>query len=298
MANEWYYERNGQQHGPVIVEKLKELAASGQLQPADLVWREGMAEWAQARKVKGLFPKTPPLLPGTPPPAPPPIPKVRSGRFSKRFLGLPMWAWGCIVGSVVLLGGILLTGKIVLDSQVLTEEFYPFVPGRKWRMDLYNPSFHGRSVSVLTEYTQELNNTIFGCILEMDQVPVEKSQEPELKEHFRIHSGFVEFGCEKDGDIKWLPRIKIGARKGDTWGHADVSYTLKGFSGEGTLLRPLVTAVIEEIDFESNRTPRQREEWVFARGVGLYRRSRYVIRDKGAPVELYSEHLRSMIPGK
>lgn len=35
---------------------LKEFAQSGQLQPTDLVWREGMKDWAKAKKLKGLFP--------------------------------------------------------------------------------------------------------------------------------------------------------------------------------------------------------------------------------------------------
>ncbi len=66
MAEEWYYARDGQQHGPVNGERLKELATSGKLQPTDLVWREGMAEWAQAGTVKGLLLVTS----GGPPPLP------------------------------------------------------------------------------------------------------------------------------------------------------------------------------------------------------------------------------------
>ena len=28
---------------------------SGQLQPSDLVWKDGMGQWIEARKIKGLF---------------------------------------------------------------------------------------------------------------------------------------------------------------------------------------------------------------------------------------------------
>ncbi len=57
MANEWHYTLNGQPAAvPVGAAQLKQLAASGQLKPSDLVWQDGMLEWAPASSVKGLFP--------------------------------------------------------------------------------------------------------------------------------------------------------------------------------------------------------------------------------------------------
>lgn len=57
MANEWHYTLNGQPAAaPVSAAQLKQLAASGQLKPTDLVWQDGMLEWAPAASVKGLFP--------------------------------------------------------------------------------------------------------------------------------------------------------------------------------------------------------------------------------------------------
>jgi hypothetical protein len=57
MANEWHYTLNGQPAAtPVSAAQLKQLAASGQLKPTDLVWQDGMLEWAPAGSVKGLFP--------------------------------------------------------------------------------------------------------------------------------------------------------------------------------------------------------------------------------------------------
>jgi len=55
MSTEWYYVRNGVQTGPVSTAELKQLADGGQLRPEDLVWQDGMRDWAQAGKVKGLF---------------------------------------------------------------------------------------------------------------------------------------------------------------------------------------------------------------------------------------------------
>jgi len=62
MASEWHYTQNGQPAGaPVDGAQLRQLAASGQLKPDDLVWKEGMASWAPASSVKGLFDGTKPV---------------------------------------------------------------------------------------------------------------------------------------------------------------------------------------------------------------------------------------------
>ena len=55
MSSEWYYMQNGSACGPIGAEGLKQLAVSGNLQPSDQVWKEGMAEWAPASRIKGLF---------------------------------------------------------------------------------------------------------------------------------------------------------------------------------------------------------------------------------------------------
>ena len=68
--SQWHYSKSGQQQGPVSSEQLKQLAASGQLQPSDLVWKEGMGQWAEARRMKGLFPDAPTADSHVPPPMP------------------------------------------------------------------------------------------------------------------------------------------------------------------------------------------------------------------------------------
>jgi hypothetical protein len=68
----WYYAKDEQQQGPVTPAQLKSLANSGKLLPTDLVWKEGMADWAPASDVKGLFAfvtlPPPPPEPSTPQP--------------------------------------------------------------------------------------------------------------------------------------------------------------------------------------------------------------------------------------
>lgn len=49
----WYYGRGSTLMGPVSRETLEELARMGQLRPSDVVWTEGMADWAPASTVLG-----------------------------------------------------------------------------------------------------------------------------------------------------------------------------------------------------------------------------------------------------
>lgn len=55
MADNWYVGRNGQRTGPFSADQIRQMVASGQLGPADLLWKEGMANWAAASSVPGLF---------------------------------------------------------------------------------------------------------------------------------------------------------------------------------------------------------------------------------------------------
>jgi len=50
----WYYAQDGQRKGPVSEDALRDMARDGALQPTDLVWREGMSEWAPAAQATGF----------------------------------------------------------------------------------------------------------------------------------------------------------------------------------------------------------------------------------------------------
>ena len=54
MSNEYFYARGEEQFGPVSGGQLKALATSGELEPTDLVWKEGMPDWVEARRIKGV----------------------------------------------------------------------------------------------------------------------------------------------------------------------------------------------------------------------------------------------------
>lgn len=51
---DWFYAQHNQQHGPVTLEALVNMLQQGHLQPGDLVWREGMANWQPAGSVPEL----------------------------------------------------------------------------------------------------------------------------------------------------------------------------------------------------------------------------------------------------
>jgi uncharacterized membrane protein YhaH (DUF805 family) len=79
----WYYSVAGQQFGPVSGTELKRHAETGKITESDLVWKDGMAEWVPAKKVKGLLPVATPHAPPRQPPStdPPKIPDVTKNRF-------------------------------------------------------------------------------------------------------------------------------------------------------------------------------------------------------------------------
>jgi hypothetical protein len=58
VASMWFYKRDGKlMIGPFTSEKLKEMAATGQILPTDTVRRDGAGMMmVAARRVKGLFP--------------------------------------------------------------------------------------------------------------------------------------------------------------------------------------------------------------------------------------------------
>jgi len=55
MADAWFVGKGSERSGPFSVDVLRDMAAGGRLAPTDLVWQEGMAAWAPATSVPGLF---------------------------------------------------------------------------------------------------------------------------------------------------------------------------------------------------------------------------------------------------
>ena len=75
MSDQWYFAQTGQQFGPVAWSELRHMATGGELSPDDLVWHQGMANWAPAGWVEGLLIRPEP---------PPPRPRFACNRTARR----------------------------------------------------------------------------------------------------------------------------------------------------------------------------------------------------------------------
>jgi hypothetical protein len=105
---DWFYVKNGEQKGPVSKEFLQGLVQSGQFQRTDLVWTEGMKDWApaQAAGELGLAPSVLPQA-GAAPDAPVP-PEIN---FQGAVAAPALKPAGLAIASLVLgILGILLCG--------------------------------------------------------------------------------------------------------------------------------------------------------------------------------------------
>lgn len=60
MATQWLYERDGRANGPVSVDELRRMAASGELKPEARVCKAGTKQWVRAKNLRDLFPPAAP----------------------------------------------------------------------------------------------------------------------------------------------------------------------------------------------------------------------------------------------
>lgn len=66
----WYFSGpGGEKCGPVTAPQLRQLAREGKITSETLLWKEGLADWVPASRIKGLE-ATAPRTPGSPPPSP------------------------------------------------------------------------------------------------------------------------------------------------------------------------------------------------------------------------------------
>ncbi len=98
---QWYYSKNGTQLGPVSEGELLAKVASGEVSAADLVWKEGMADWRPAGNVPELasLRVTPPVV-NSPvvnsPYAPPAFPSAPTAGGAN----IPNYLWQSIVVTI------------------------------------------------------------------------------------------------------------------------------------------------------------------------------------------------------
>ncbi|HYV38587.1 MAG TPA: DUF4339 domain-containing protein [Gemmataceae bacterium] len=134
MDAEWYFAEKGQQHGPVTFDELRERAAAGLLQPSDLIWKTGLADWQPASSQPGLFSAA------APPAAPAPRlygdraerdDELDYARPRQRAVSGKTWRVTLFTGGALLLGGLLCCGVIGVIVFAVKEP-----PNeRSWRLD-------------------------------------------------------------------------------------------------------------------------------------------------------------------
>jgi hypothetical protein len=83
----WFFSKNGQRHGPVLVARFKQMIQSGELAPDDRVFGEGMKDWAYVHEVQDRLADVPlpvPVLPAPPDPNAPPPPTIEYYRPERK----------------------------------------------------------------------------------------------------------------------------------------------------------------------------------------------------------------------
>ncbi len=88
MAIHWFIVRDGKEHGPFSGQQLKEMAATGKLQPDDKVRRDDMQAASKASAIKGLFAsvEVTPAKPPAPTSSETPPPATKTGPSKKTLI--------------------------------------------------------------------------------------------------------------------------------------------------------------------------------------------------------------------
>ncbi len=161
----WYYEREGERHGPVTAAEILDLHRGGSLGPQSLVWREGLGDWvafaeSELAPASGDRPSPPPvpsvLSPATLPPPPLPFepftprqarlrpgfrPRIRAS-YGRAWELLKSRFWplvGCFVLASLLFG---VAAQLYLPALFL---MYPILAGFDWYILRYA---RGKEVSI------------------------------------------------------------------------------------------------------------------------------------------------------
>jgi hypothetical protein len=66
----WFYSQGNERHGPITLQELRELLASGRVGMKDLAWNESLPQWQEIQQITQLHPAIPPPLAATPTAAP------------------------------------------------------------------------------------------------------------------------------------------------------------------------------------------------------------------------------------
>jgi hypothetical protein len=124
LMADWFYAQNGQQQGPVTIEALHQMAASGQLRSGDMVWSSEMAGWQPAGQTAGVFPAgaTPPPVPiayASPAPYMGPQQSLGQNAGARWLLPVGRSGWAIAAGYLGLLSFILFPAPLALICSIV-----------------------------------------------------------------------------------------------------------------------------------------------------------------------------------
>ena len=198
MPQEWYYTKDGDRQGPITSKQLKQLAASGDLQPTDLVWTEGKDEWKPARIVKGLFQAT--IQPKTT--KPPPI-AGHSNQTAPAPTNVPTDQPGLLTRSMTKFNSLKTPQKFMVGGAVGMGAFFFLCMGLFVNTDGDGPSiFHTASYNqgyeIGFEFGRDMSRTLYptgqfwseSTIMEVVRSACRLELRPEIRDDDDFYEGY------------------------------------------------------------------------------------------------------------
>ena len=114
----WYYTRGHDSVGPIELEALKQLFATGQVSSTEMVWTEGMQEWLPATGVPALAGSVP--VPRAPAFMPPAIrPDMGQDAGMRMLLPVGRSGWAIAAGYLGLFSFIIFPAPIALIISII-----------------------------------------------------------------------------------------------------------------------------------------------------------------------------------
>jgi hypothetical protein len=120
------------------------------------------------------------------------------------------------------------SGAIELPDEALTQEFYPFLTRDrgfpKYNTDKDVPPGIIRDIWTLEHLPggrlRKVKNSmviIYGSSRKVAGVLPIKDGDPSDDTLYRLQDGFIEIGMQSGPAVYWRRKLKLGAKKGDTW---------------------------------------------------------------------------------
>ena len=114
----WYYTRGTERVGPLELDALKQLLATGQVSSTEMVWTEGMTEWVPATGVAALAGSVPVARPQMF--MPPPVrPDIGQDAGMRMLLPVGRSGWAIAAGYLGLFALLIMPAPIALIISII-----------------------------------------------------------------------------------------------------------------------------------------------------------------------------------